>query len=127
MKKIILLAATLFWSMYALGQSDKQVTRMAVLTIDLSKLRSYMTLLKVQMETAVRLEPGVISYKVYADKQNPARLTLIEVYADNASYLRHRETPHFKKYKNATADMVKSLELTEVQPVLSTQKKSNKN
>lgn len=108
--------------MYVTGQSDKKVTRIAVLTINLSKLESYMKLLKEQMETAVRLEPGVISYKVYADKQNPAKLTLIEVYANNAAYLAHREASHFKKYKTETADMVKSLELSEVEPILTAQK-----
>jgi len=99
-----------------------QVTRIARVTIDSTKLQPYMALLKEQMETAVRAEPGVISYNVYAEKASPNKLTIVEVYADNNAYLAHRETAHFKKYKAAVTDMVKSLELSEVNPVLTAKK-----
>jgi quinol monooxygenase YgiN len=53
--------------MNASGQDNKPVTRFARLTIDSSKVEVYKALLKEQMETAVRVEPGVISYTVYED------------------------------------------------------------
>ncbi len=101
---------------------DKKVTRIARITVDALQLADYRNLLKEQMETAVRAEPGVISYTVYTDKADPSKLTILEVYADNEAYLAHRETAHFKKYKLATKDMVKSLELSELNPVLSLSK-----
>jgi quinol monooxygenase YgiN len=104
---------------------DKKVTRIARITVDSLQAADYRKLLKEQMDAAVRLEPGVISYSVYADKADPSKLTILEVYADSAAYLAHRETPHFKKYKSATKEMVKSLELSEVSPVLSAKKKDN--
>ena len=123
--KTIALITSLILAMNALGQDNKPVTRIARLTIDSSKLEVYKTLLKEQMETAVRVEPGVISYTVYGDKANPAKITIVEIYADNNAYLAHREAAHFKKYKAATSDMVKSLELSEVEVIL-TAKKENK-
>jgi len=121
MKKISLLTVLLISSCSMMAQ-DKKITRIAKLTIDSLQIKEYNKLLKEQMETAVKIEKGVISYDVYADKNEPYKLTIIEVYADNQSYLAHRETPHFKKYKEATKDMVKALELTEVTPVLSARK-----
>lgn len=124
MKIISLIAVLFIVTMNASAQHNKPVTHIARLTIDASKLEVYKALLKEQMETAVRVEPGVISYTVYADNANPAILTIVEVYADNNAYLAHRETPHFKKYKTTVTDMVKSLELSEVDAIL-TAKKEN--
>lgn len=121
MKKLIFAGLLLAISCSALAQ-DKKVTRIARITVDSSQLEAYRKLLKEQMETAVQTEPGVISYAVYADKADLSKLTILEVYADNDAYLAHRETPHFRKYKSLTKDMVKSLELSEVTPILSAKK-----
>ena len=116
MKNLFFTGILLMLGGRALAQ-DKHVTRIARLTIDAAHLSGYRALLKEQMETALRTEPGVLKYEVYADKADPSKLTILEVYADNDAYLAHREATHFKKYKAATQDMVKTLELTEVVPV----------
>lgn len=122
--KTLLFISVFFLTMTASGQ-NKMITRIARLTIDSTKVDLYMGLLKEQMQTAVRVEPGVISYEVFADKTNPSKITIIEIYANNDAYLSHRETPHFKKYKDAVGDIVKTLELTEVNAVLSEKKASS--
>ncbi len=66
------------------------------------------------MATAVRVEPGVLTYYAVADKANPSHITILEIYADSAAYKLHIETPHFKKYKETVQHMVKSLELIDV-------------
>jgi quinol monooxygenase YgiN len=124
MKKIIFAAMLLAINWSVLAQ-DKKVIRIARITIDSSQTDAYRELLKTQMEAAVRIEPGVLSYTVYEDKANPSKLTILEVYADSNAYLAHRETDHFKQYKLATKDMVKSLELSELNPVLSLKKKGD--
>jgi len=121
MKKILFAVMLLLASHHVMAQ-DTKVTRIARITIDSLKIDEYRALLKEQMEAAVKLEPGVLSYTVYADKTAAYKLTLVEVYASNAAYLAHREAPHFKKYKAATKDMVKSLELEEVTPVFTAKK-----
>lgn len=120
--KQLLFAAILLISCNSAAAQSKTITRIATITIDSLQSGAYYQLLKEQMETALRAEPGVISYTVYADKANVAKLTIVEVYADNDAYLAHRETPHFKKYKSATKDMVKSLDLSEVTTLFSAKK-----
>lgn len=122
--KNLLFAVMLLLATHHVMAQDVKVTRIARITIDSTKIEEYRALLKEQMETAVKVEPGVLSYTVYAAKTNASKVTIVEIYASNNAYLAHRETPHFKKYKAATKDMVKSLELEEVIPVLTAKKSS---
>ncbi len=66
------------------------------------------------MATAVRVEPGVLTYYAVADKSDPSHITILEIYADTAAYKSHIETSHFKRYKDTVKNMVRSLELIDV-------------
>jgi len=92
--------------------------RLAKLVIDSVQLESYNALLKEGIETAVRVEPGVLTLYAVAEKNNPTHITILEIYADATAYKSHVQTPHFLKYKSATKDMVKSLELIDAYPLL---------
>lgn len=98
-------------------QQDKRMFRMAMLKIDTAHLNEYMVFLQEQIETAIRVEPGVLSYYAVADKKHPAHITILEVYASKEAYQSHIATPHFQKYKKGTFHMVKSLELFDVDPL----------
>ncbi len=74
------------------------------------------------MTTAVRVEPGVLTYYAVADLSDPTNITILEIYADTAAYKLHIETPHFKKYQEIVKDMVKSLELVDVTLIISAKK-----
>ena len=100
--------------LHAKAQTDKRMIRIAKIEVDSTQLKEYNAALKEQMETAVRLEPGVLTYYALADKKDPSRITILEIYADNAAYLKHIATPHFKKYKTTVEHMVKKLELVDV-------------
>ena len=99
----------------AMAQRKNQMVRIAKIEVDPAQLVEYNKALKEQMTTAVSVEPGVLTYYAVADKTNPAKITILEIYADSAAYLTHIETPHFKKYKATVKDMVKSLELENVE------------
>ena len=92
----------------------KQMVRLAKIKVDPSQLEKYEKALQKQMATAIRTEPGVITYYAVADKVNPSNITILEIYADTAAYQSHIETAHFKKYKETVKDMVVSLQLTDV-------------
>ena len=98
----------------ATAQRSRQVVRLAKIEVDPNQLENYKAALKEGIEAAVRLEPGVLSYHAVAEKDNPAHITILEVYADTAAYQAHIQTPHFKKYKQKVKDMVKSLQLVDV-------------
>ena len=63
-------------------------------------------------------EPGVIGLFSMQDESDSCRIYILEVYADQEAYLDHLKTAHFKKYKEGTADMVKSLKLIDTNPMV---------
>jgi 4-carboxymuconolactone decarboxylase len=100
------------------AQNKNQMVRLAKLVIDSTQLENYNALLKEEIETSVRVEPGVFTLYAVAEKNEPTHITILEIYADTVAYKLHLLTPHFIKYKNATKDMVKSLELAETVPLV---------
>ena len=71
-----------------------------------------------EIEASVALEAGVLSLNAVSIKGSPHKIRILEVYANQAAYEAHLQTPHFLKYKNATAGMVTSLTLVDVEPVI---------
>jgi quinol monooxygenase YgiN len=99
------------------AQDKNLVVRIAKLQIDSAQLEVYRAALKEHAETAVRVEPGVITLYAVYEKANPTHVTVFEIYANEDAYKSHLETAHFKKYKSTTKDMVKSLELVPCNPI----------
>lgn len=89
--------------------------RIAKIKVDGNQLEQYKVALKEQMNTAIKVEPGVLSYTVVADKKDSSLITIMEVYANLNAYQAHILTPHFKKYKDTVKDMVLSLELIDTE------------
>ncbi len=100
------------------AQEKNQMVRLAKLVIDSAQLENYKTMLKEEIETSVRVEPGVLTLYAVFEKDKPNHITILEIYADTDAYKLHIQTPHFIKYKNGTKDMVKSLELAEFVPIV---------
>lgn len=97
-----------------MAQEKTQMVRIAKIKVDPLQLEKYNTALKEQMTTAVKLEPGVITYYAVSDQKDHSLITILEIYASKEAYNTHIETAHFKKYKETVKDMVKSLELVDV-------------
>jgi quinol monooxygenase YgiN len=119
---IIALILTLSFSKNTMPSEKVQMVRLAKIKVDPLQLNNYNSALKEQMTTAVRIEPGVLTYYAVADKNDPSQITILEIYADTNAYKSHIETTHFKKYKETVKDMVKSLELIDVTLIGSAQK-----
>ena len=113
---VAMLAIFFFGSVYA--QDKNQMVRLAKLIIDSAQLVSYQAMLKEEIETSVRLEPGVLTLYAVSDKGRPTHITILEIYADTTAYKSHLQTSHFIKYKNGTKGMVRSLELVETIPLV---------
>ena len=94
------------------------VVRLAELEIDPAQLESYRAFLREEIETSIRVEPGVLTLYAVAVKGQPTHIRIFEMYADTAAYDAHIQTPHFQKYKTGTQGMVRSLTLLETDPVL---------
>ena len=107
-----------FTKMNAQHKEKNQMVRLAKLVIDSAQLESYKAALKEEIETSIRVEPGVLTLYAVTEKNKPTHITILEIYADTIAYKSHVQTPHFIKYKNGTKDMVKSLELIETNPLV---------
>jgi hypothetical protein len=63
-------------------------------------------------------EPGVLMLNAVSVKDHPTQVRIFETYKDQSAYESHLQSPHFKKYKDVTHGMVKSLKLIETEPIM---------
>ena len=55
---------------------------------------------------ASRAEAGVVRFDVLADRDDPARVVLVEVYRDEAAAAAHKDTTHYQTWRDAVAPMM---------------------
>lgn len=101
-----------------MATDSKPMVRLANLEIEPQHLDAYKAALKEEIADSIRIEPGVLALRAVEEKDNPTKITIMEIYADADAYKAHILTPHFQKYKVGTQHMVKSLKLVEVVPIL---------
>jgi quinol monooxygenase YgiN len=95
-----------------------QYVQIAEIEIDPAQLEDYKAAVREHIETAIRVEPGVLVLYSVSEKDNPTQIRVFEIYASTEAYRAHLEAPHFKKYKTVTEKMVKSLKLVQTTPVM---------
>ncbi|MDD2710827.1 MAG: putative quinol monooxygenase [Verrucomicrobiae bacterium] len=65
-------------------------------------------------------EPGIVRFDVLQQSDDPARFVLVEIYRDAAAPGLHKETAHYKKWRDAVESMMaeprKSAKYTNVYP-----------
>jgi len=94
------------------------LVRIAELEIDPEQVVAYKAALSEEIATSVREEPGVLMLYAVSVKGQPSQVRIFETYKDQAAYESHLQSAHFKKYKEATKGMVKSLKLLETEPII---------
>lgn len=118
-----LLAAGLAWQQHAQAQAEHRVVRIAEIEVDPQQLALYDAALREVIKTAVRSEPGVLALYAVSVKDHPEQIRVFEVYKNQKAYQLHLQTAHFRKYKAATQGMVRSLKLTDMDPILLARKR----
>ena len=111
-------AARLFGADIPVREYGERIVRLAEIEVYPEKLEEYMTYAKEVGVVSMATEPGVIGLFSMQDKADPNKVYILEVYADRQAYQAHLQTPHFKKYKEGTAAMVKSLRLMDTNPMV---------
>jgi quinol monooxygenase YgiN len=91
--------------------------RVAEIEVDPAQREAFIAAVKEEMDASVREEPGVLALYAVADNDAPARLRFFEIYASEAAYNEHLESPHFRKYRLTTEPMVRSRVLTGTVPI----------
>jgi quinol monooxygenase YgiN len=96
----------------------KPYVRLAELEIDPAQLDKFNAAVTEGVEAAVRLEPGVLALYAVSEKEHPNRVRVFEMYTNPAAYQAHLQTPHFRKFRDATDKLVKSRTLLDGVPIV---------
>ena len=112
-------ARRLFGEKVDAQETGERIVRIAEIEVFADKIGEYLSYAKEVGETSMAMEPGVIALFSMQSKDDPAKVYIVEVYADKAAYQHHIGTEHFRKYKEGTASMVKSLKLIDTVPLVS--------
>lgn len=92
----------------AVGQEKQgEYIQIAEIEIDRTQIGAYNAAVKEHIETAVRVEPGVLVLYAVSDKNDPSQVKVFEIYRDIEAYRLHLESEHFKRHKATTETMVK--------------------
>lgn len=51
-------------------------------------------------------EPGIVRFDVLQQVEDPTRFVLVEVYRQPEDQVKHRETAHYQKWRDAVAEMM---------------------
>ena len=51
-------------------------------------------------------EPGIARFDVVQQRDDPTRFVLVEAYRDDSAAAAHKETAHYKKWRDVVADMM---------------------
>ncbi|AAU38036.1 putative quinol monooxygenase [[Mannheimia] succiniciproducens] len=68
-----------------------------------------------EMKQAMAKESGVLLMYAATLKEQPNEWRFFEIYADQAAYAQHRQTPHFQAYLKGTNGMIESKGVVELQ------------
>lgn len=93
------------------------IVRLSKIEVYPEHLDKYMEYATEVGEVSLRTEPGVLTMYAVSEKENPCRITILETYVSQAAYESHIVSEHFRKYKQGTLHMVKSLVLSDQTPL----------
>jgi 4-carboxymuconolactone decarboxylase len=92
--------------------------RLIKMDLDPSRVDNFKALAQRVLLPGIKKEPGVLVMYAVAEKKRPAKLSILEVYASHAAYEMHRNMAHFLQYKTQSKEMVYSLTIIDVLPIL---------
>lgn len=111
-------ARRLFGENVPLRTYGERIVRLAEIEVVPEYLEEYLAYAKEVGEISVKVESGVLTLFSMQTKEDPCKIYILEIYADKEAYQSHIQTAHFKKYKEGTAKMVKSLKLIDTKPMV---------
>jgi quinol monooxygenase YgiN len=100
------------------ARSEDLFIRLIKMELASNETDNFKQLAQAVMLPGIKKEPGVLVMYAVAEKNNPALISILEVYANSAAYEKHLKTSHFIQYKTESKDMVKSLKLIDAKPIL---------
>lgn len=91
--------------------------RLAFLEVYPAHVAAFASAARTLGQASVQREPGCLALYAVADPQAPGRITVFELYRDEAAYQTHLQSPHFAAFRAATDAIVLSRQLRTVTPL----------
>ena len=98
-------------------EGNKLVVRIAEIEVHPEWLDAYLAAAGTVGTESVAKEPGVVCIFPMQKKESPTSIRIVEIYRSEEAYKAHLATPHFRKYKDGTPHMIKSLKLVPMHPL----------
>ena len=99
------------------GEKNMFVVRIAEIEVHPEWLEAYLATAGTVGAESVAKEPGVVCIFPMQMRESPTSIRIVEIYHSEEAYKKHLATPHFRKYKDGTPHMIKSLKLVPMQPL----------
>jgi len=93
--------------------NNGMIVRISEIEIYPEYLDKYLEYAKEVAQESVKNEKGVVSIYPMAVIKDNTQIRILEIYNNQDAYKKHIASPHFKKYKEGTLHMVKSLDLVD--------------
>lgn len=104
-------------ALYPKPKTADGIVRLSKIEVYPQHLDEYMEYATEVGEISLRTEPGVLTMYAVSEKQNPCMVTILETYASREAYEKHIASEHFRKYKQGTLHMIRSLVLSDQTPL----------
>lgn len=102
---------------------DKKVQPTAQMRTKLVKVevnpqdnQQFAQIITAEMAQSLKVEDGVIAMYAATEQAQPNKWLFFEIYANDAAYDAHRQTPHFNDYLKQTEKMVVDKQMLEIEP-----------
>lgn len=98
-------------------QTEKTINNLVIVDVKPSYQQAFKNVVLPEIAESLRVEDGVLAMYAATDAKDENRWYFYEIYASEADYQLHRETPHFRAYIEQTAEMTTGKESIPVVPV----------
>ena len=100
------------------ARTEDLYIRLIKIELDPNAIERFNNLGNSVMLPGIKNERGVLVMYAAGEKENPARVSILEVYENLDAYNYHIETPHYLQYKQEAKSLVKTLKFIDVNAIL---------
>ena len=98
-------------------EAEELLVRIAEIEVYPEWLDAYLDSARTVGAESVAKENGVVCIFPMQAAEDPCIIRIVEIYRGEEGYRSHLATPHFKKYKEETLHMIKTLNLVPMDPL----------
>lgn len=99
-------------------QTPDTINNLVIVDVKPEHAQAFRAIVVPEMVQSLKVEEGVLAMYAATEKAKPNRWYFYEIYASQAAYQQHRQTPHFQDYLKRTADMLQGKEPIAITPAL---------